>query len=127
MHSISGQALNDFIISGEVEASPTIFRNHALVAAAKHAPVVWAPMDIVPASAGSAGLSTQAPHPYAAVLFVDFLFSPDGQKILESYDYGSPAKEYGFKRWYPEKGVTIQQLEKDSDRWERGLRELTRR
>jgi iron(III) transport system substrate-binding protein len=127
MHSISGQALNDFIVSGEVEASPTIFRNHALVAAEKKAPVVWVPMDIVPASAGSAGLSTQAPHPHAAVLFVDFLFSPDGQKILESYDYGSPAKEYGFKRWYPEKGLTIQQLERESDKWERGLRELGRR
>lgn len=127
MHSVSGQALNDMIISGEVEASPTIFRNHALVAAQKKAPVAWVAMDIVPASAGSAGLSIQAPHPYAAVLFVDFLFSPDGQKILESYDYGSPAKEYGFKRWYPEKGVTIQQLEKDSDRWERGLRDLGRR
>jgi len=127
MHSVSGQALNDMIVSGEVEASPTIFRNHALVAAEKNAPVAWVPMDIVPASAGSAGLSVQAPHPYAAVLFVDFLFSPDGQKILQAYDYGSPAKEYGFKRWYPEKGVTIQQLEKDSDRWERGLRDLGRR
>lgn len=127
MHAVSGQALNDMIISGEVEASPTIFRNHALVAAEKKAPVVWVPMDIVPASAGSVGLSTQAPHPHAAVLFVDFLFSPDGQKILEAYDYGSPAKEYGFKRWYPEKGLSIQQLEKDMDRWERGLRELGRR
>ena len=127
MHSVSGQALNDMIISGEVEASPTIFRNHALVAAEKKAPVAWVPMEIVPASAGSAGLSTQAPRPHAAVLFVDFLFSPDGQKILEAYDYGSPAKEYGFKRWYPEKGVTIQQLEKDIDKWERGLRELGRR
>ena len=45
----------------------------------------------------------QAPHPHAAALFVDFLFSPDGQKILEAYDYGSPAKEYGFKRWYAER------------------------
>jgi len=127
MHAISGQALNDLIVSGEIEASPTIFRNHALVAAAKKAPVAWVPMDIVPASAGSAGLSIQAPHPYAAVLFVDFLFSPEGQKILAAYDYGSPAKEYGFKRWYPEKGMTIQQLEKDTDRWERGLRDLGRR
>ena len=127
MHAISGQAMNDFIITGEIEASPTIFRNHALAAAQKKAPVAWVPMDIVPASAGSAGLSIQAPHPYAAVLFVDFLFSPDGQKILEFYDYGSPAKEYGFKRWYPEKGMTIQQLEKDTDRWERGLRDLGRR
>jgi iron(III) transport system substrate-binding protein len=127
MHSVSGQALNDMIVSGEVEASPTIFRNHALVAAEKKAPVVWVSMDIVPASAGSAALSSQAPHPHAAVLFIDFLFSPDGQKILESYQYGSASKEYGFKRWYIEKGMSIEQLERESDRWEKWLRELGRK
>jgi iron(III) transport system substrate-binding protein len=127
MHSVSAQALNDMIISGEVEASPTIFRNHALVAAAKGAPVAWVPMEIVPASAGSAGLSSQAPHPHAAVLFVDFLFSPDGQKILESYDYGSAVKEYGFKRWYIEKGMSIEQLEREGDRWEKLLKDLSRK
>ena len=127
MHSVSAQALNDMIISGEVEASPTIFRNHALVAAAKGAPVAWLPMEIVPASAGSAGLSSQAPHPHAAVLFIDFLFSPDGQKILESYDYGSAVKEYGFKRWYIEKGMSIVELERESDRWEKLLRDLSRK
>lgn len=58
MHSVSAQVLNDMIISGEVEASPTIFRNHALVAAARGAPLAWVPMEIVPASAGSAGLSS---------------------------------------------------------------------
>lgn len=127
MHSFSAQALNDLIVSGEVEASPTIFRNHALVAAAKGAPVAWVPMDIVPASAGSAGLSSQAPHAHAAVLFIDFLFSPDGQKILESYDYGSATKEYGFKHWYIEKGMSIAQLERESDRWEKLLRDLGRK
>ena len=127
MHSVSGQALNDMIISGEVEASPTIFRNHALVAAEKKAPVAWVPMDIVPASAGSAGLSSFAPHPHAAVLFIDFLFSPDGQRILENYEYGSAAKEYGFKRWYIEKGMSIEQLEREGDRWEKWLRELGRK
>jgi iron(III) transport system substrate-binding protein len=127
MHSVSGQAMNDMIIAGEVEASPTIFRNHALVAAEKGAPVAWVPMDIVPASAGSAGLSSYAPHPHAAVLFIDFLFSPDGQKILESYRYGSAVKDYGFKRWYIEKGMSIEQLERESDRWEKWLRELGRK
>ncbi|HEX2929499.1 MAG TPA: extracellular solute-binding protein [Candidatus Binatia bacterium] len=127
MHSVSGQALNDMIVTGEVEASPTIFRNHALVAAEKKAPVVWVPMDIVPASAGSAGLSSQAPHPHAAVLFIDFLFSPDGQKILENYEYGSATKEYGFKRWYIEKGMSIEQLEREGDRWEKWLRDLGRK
>jgi iron(III) transport system substrate-binding protein len=127
MHSVSGQALNDMILSGEVEASPTIFRNHALVAAAKGGPVAWVPMEIVPASAGSGGLSSQAPHPHAAVLFIDFLFSPEGQKILESFEYGSAVKEYGFKRWYIEKGMSIEQLERESDRWEKGLRDLARK
>ena len=127
MHSISGQAMNDLIITGEVEASPTIFRNHALVAGEKKAPVAWVPMDIVPASAGSAGLSSFAPHPHAAVLFIDFLFSPEGQKILENYEYGSAAKEYGFKRWYIEKGMSIEQLERESDRWEKLLRDLGRK
>jgi len=127
MHSVSAQALNDMIISGEVEASPTIFRNHALVAAAKGAPVAWVPMDIVPASAGSAGLSSQAPHRHAALLFLDFLFAPEGQKILENYDYGSAVKEYGFKRWYIEKGMSIEQLEREGDRWEKLLNDLARK
>ena len=35
-------------------------------------------------SAG-AGLAKRAPHPYAAVLFLDFLLS-DGQKILVDHD-----------------------------------------
>ncbi len=127
LHSVSAQALNDLIISGEVEASPTIFRNHVLVAAEKKAPVAWVPMEVVPASGGSAGISAQAPHPHAAVLLVDYLFSPDGQKILENYEYGSAAKDYGFKRWYIERGYTLDQLEKDSARWEKLLRELGRK
>jgi len=127
MHGVSAQALNDLISSGEVEASPTIFRNHVLVAMEKKAPVAWVPMEVVPASAGSAGLSVHAPHPHAAVLFVDFLFSPDGQKILEKYEYGSAAKDYGFKRWYVERGMTLDQLETESARWEKLLRELGRK
>jgi iron(III) transport system substrate-binding protein len=127
LHSVSGQALNDMIISGEVESSPTIFRNHSLVAMQKKAPVAWVPMEVVPASAGSAALSAHAPHPHAAVLFIDFLFSPAGQKILESYEYGSAAKDYGFNRWYVERGYTLEQLDKDLERWEKLLRELGKR
>jgi iron(III) transport system substrate-binding protein len=127
MHAMSAQALNELIISGEVEASPTIFRNHVLVAIGNKAPVAWVPMDVVPASAGSSALSAYAPHPHAAVLFLDFIFSSEGQKILESFDYGSAVKDYGFKRWYIERGMTLDQLEKESARWEKALRELVRK
>ena len=127
MHAMSAQALSDLIISGEVEASPTIFRNHVLVAIEKKAPVSWIPMEVVPASAGSTALSAHAPHPHAAILFVNFIFSPDGQRILENFDYGSAVKNYGFKRWYIERGMTLDQLEKESARWEKLLRELARK
>jgi hypothetical protein len=38
-----------------------------------------------------------------ALLMVDFLLGPDGQKILERFKYGSAAKDYGFKRWIPKR------------------------
>jgi len=60
-------------------------------------------------------------------LFIDFLFSPEGQKILENYQYGSAVKDYGFNRWYIEKGMSIEQLEREGDRWEKWLRELGRK
>ena len=37
------------------------------------------------AFAAGAGVARRAPHPYAAVLFLDFLLS-DGQKILADHD-----------------------------------------
>jgi iron(III) transport system substrate-binding protein len=48
LHTIIPPALLDLIVSGEVLASPAIFRNHTLNAIAKGAPVEWVPMDIVP-------------------------------------------------------------------------------
>ena len=41
----------------------------------------------------------------------DFILGEGGQKILEQYEYGSPTKDYGFKRWYPEQGLTTEQYE----------------
>ena len=61
------------------------------------------------------------------MLFLDFLFAPEGQKILETYDYGSAVREYGFKRWYIEKGMSIEQLEREGDRWDRLLNDLARK
>lgn len=127
VHAISGRAMLDLVISGEVGASPTIFRNHALVSIAKKAPVEWVPMEVVPTNAGAAAVPAGAPHPHAAFLFTDFLLGPDGQKILEKFQYGNASKDYGFKRWYPEQGLTTAQYEKANDRWDKLLREIGRK
>jgi hypothetical protein len=58
---------------------------------------------------------------------VDFILGPESQKILEKLDYGNATKDYGFKRWYPEKGLTTAQYDEQSTRWEKLLRELARK
>jgi hypothetical protein len=58
---------------------------------------------------------------------VDFLLGPDGQKILERFKYGSAAKDYGFKRWYPEAGLTSDQYERELMKWEKLMNSIARR
>ena len=127
LYAVSGRALLDLVISGEVGVSPTIFRNHALVSIAKQAPVEWVPMEVVPTNAGAAAVPAGAPHPHAGILFTDFILGPEGQKILEKFEYGSASKDYGFRRWYPEQGLSTDQYEKANDRWDKLLREIGRK
>lgn len=127
LHNVSGRALLDMVISGELGLSPTTFRNHVEVALKKKAPVAWVPMEVVPTNSGATAVSVQPPHPYAALLLADFILAPGGQAVLEKYEYGNPTKDYGFKRWFPEQGTTTEQYEKLDAKWEKVLRELTRK
>ena len=127
VHNVSGRALLDPAISGEVGVSPTTFRNHVEVSLKANAPIEWIPMDVVPSNSGSTAVSAQAPHPHAALLLADFILGEGGQKVLAEYEYGSPLKEYGFKRWYPEQGLTTEQDGKIDARWNKELRALTRK
>ena len=96
--------------------------------AEKGAPIAWEPMDLVVANAGGLAISANAPHPHAAALLVDFLISPEWQKIqAERFPYGSAAKEYGFKKWYPEKGLSSEAYADKVDTWMRLLKEISQR
>lgn len=127
VHNVSGRALLDMVISGEVGVSPSTFRNHVEVSLKVGAPIAWVPMDVVPSNSGSTAVSVKAPHPHAALLLADFILGAGGQKVLEQYEYGNPTKNYGFKRWYPEQGLTAEQIDKLEDRWRSTLRDLTKR
>jgi iron(III) transport system substrate-binding protein len=128
VHNVSGRALLDLVVSGEVGLSPTTFRNHAEVSIAQGAPIGWVPMEVVPTNSGSTAVSAQPPHPHAALLLADFFFGPEGQKVLDKYEYGQPTKDYGFKRWFPDQeGKTTEEYEKLDARWEKLLREISRK
>jgi iron(III) transport system substrate-binding protein len=128
MHMVSGGALHELMAAGETPASISIFRNHVLAAKPKGAPTEWIPLDLVVTNAGGVAVPVQSNSPYTGLLFADFLISPEGQKIFEDrFRFASSSKNYGFKRWYPEKGLTTDQYEKASDRWQKLLREIVRR
>ena len=127
LHTIIPPALLELITSGEVLASPGIFRNHTLNAIAKGAPVEWLPMDIVPTNVGGAAIAVQPPHPHGALLLADYLLGPEGQAVLEKFDYGSAAKNLGFKRWRPDHGIATEKYEKDLEGWEKLLKEISRK
>src|SRR5512135_900417 len=127
LHTIIPPALLDLIASGEVLASPAIFRNHTLNAIAKGAPVAWVPMDIVPTNVGGAAISVQPPHPHAALLMADYLLGPEGQAVLEKFEYGSATKNLGFKRWRPDHGIATDKYEKELEGWEKLMKGISRK
>jgi iron(III) transport system substrate-binding protein len=127
IHMMAGSALTQLVAAGEIYASPSQFYSATNVAAKRGAPLGWVPMDLVVASAGGAAVSVNAPHPHAALLFTDFLMSPDGQKLYEDLFFGVAQKDYGFKKWYPEKGGTLAQYEEALDSWHRLMKEITRK
>ena len=127
MHMISGGAMHELLAAGEMPMSISIFRNHVLAAKSKGAPTEWMPMDLNPTNAGGVALPVGVNNPYAALLLADFLLSPEGQKIFEDkFRFATSTKNYGFKRWYPEKGMTLEQYEKAEDHWKKLLRDLIR-
>lgn len=123
---MSGTATRDLIISGEFVASPSIFRNHALVKINEGAPLGWVPLDEVVTNAGGSVVFKNAPHPHAALLFTNFVLN-EGQKILQGFYYGMAWKDYPFKRVYPERGVSVKDYDRASKSWNRLLRSVGRK
>jgi iron(III) transport system substrate-binding protein len=127
LHAVSGRAMADLAISGEVPISPSIFRDHAMESKLKGAPIDWVALEGVPTNAGATSIIYQAPHPHGAMLLADFILGPEGQKILEDLQFGSPSKDFGFKRWYPEAGLNTDQYDREATKWQKALREIGRK
>lgn len=128
-HATSAAGLADLIIRGEVPISFTMVQtNLTQPAASRGAPVAWVPMELVPVNAGGAAVSANAQRPHAALLFVDFLLSPEGQKMYaERLYYTSATAKTSYEKWYPDKGLTTAEYEERADKWLRLLREISRK
>ena len=74
--------LAQLIASGEVEVGLTAYHANAQSFKKRGAPLDWAPVEPVIARAQGLGLARNAPHPNAALLFADYLLSPEAQEML---------------------------------------------
>jgi iron(III) transport system substrate-binding protein len=124
VQQISGKALNDLIASGEVAASPAIYRDHAQQSMEKGAPIKWVPLDPVTTGPYAVEVIAGMPHPHAAMLFADYLASEDGAKVMTDYHYGSSAADTGFNRWRAAEGLTATQYEDRYNSWQDNFQKL---
>jgi iron(III) transport system substrate-binding protein len=76
--------LAQLVATGEIPVGLTLYNANVESLKKKGAPIDFAPVQPVVARPQGIGVAKNAPHPAAALLFVDFVISPEGQKLYES-------------------------------------------
>ncbi|MBX9741907.1 MAG: extracellular solute-binding protein [Beijerinckiaceae bacterium] len=80
----SGRQVLDQVISGEYPIALQIFNNHSVISSSKGAPVSWIPMEPSMAVLSVMSVIKSTPRPNAAKLFVEFITSEEGQKLVQA-------------------------------------------
>src|SRR5215471_12261927 len=83
----SARQILDLVIAGEYPLAVQIFNHHAYISKSAGAPVEWQPLEPVTATINTVGLAKNSPRPHAAMLFLDFLLSKKGQKVVQLANY----------------------------------------
>jgi iron(III) transport system substrate-binding protein len=129
LQSMSGAALAQLVVSGEVPLSPVIFDNNIAVAKEKGAPVEWRPLEPVIVNVQSAALASRAPNPHTALLFLDFVHSREGQELVRKggvdatrLDMLPPDKTFQKVNMYSK--YPLDEYERRFTEWERVLKQL---
>ncbi len=100
VHMVSGRALNDMVVAGEFDFSPTIFDSHVDASKKKGAAVDWIPLEPVSCNLGQIMLPKYSVHPHAAMLYIDFDLSREAGEIYKAEGYNSPRKDVANLRNY---------------------------
>jgi iron(III) transport system substrate-binding protein len=76
--------LAELIAAGEVPVGLTVYNSNVESLKKRGAPIDFVPVQPVAARPQGIGIAKNAPHPHAALLFADFVLSPEGQHLFES-------------------------------------------
>lgn len=83
----SARTLVNRVVEGEYPLAIHIFAHHPVISAKKGAPVATQMMEPIPSINGTILIPKGVKHPHAAMLFVDYYLSEDGQKVLKKARY----------------------------------------
>ena len=70
------------VAAGELQLCLTIYSGNAESIKSKGGPIDWRPVEPLVGRPQAVAVAKAAPHPHAALLFADFILSPEGQKLL---------------------------------------------
>ena len=78
--------LAEFMVAGEFAISPTVYGHRVVKLKGDGAPIEWVITDPAFAFTQLLALSKDSPHPATGKLFVNWLLSEAGQKVIQSLD-----------------------------------------
>jgi ABC-type Fe3+ transport system substrate-binding protein len=127
MVNASARAILDQVIGGEYPMSLQIFNHHAAISAKKGAPVDWVRLNPSTVNPSLVALTKNSPNPNAGQLFIEFLTSPEGQRIFQKADYlpARPDVPPTIPELIPERGgftanvITPEIQAKQLDHWDK--------
>jgi iron(III) transport system substrate-binding protein len=76
--------LSELIAAGEIPVGLTVYNANAESMKRRGGPIDWVPVEPVVARPQAIAVAKNAPHPHAALLFADFVLSPEGQELFLS-------------------------------------------
>jgi iron(III) transport system substrate-binding protein len=129
VYSMSSRAVVNLVVSGEAVMTLPASVGHVMLDKQKAAPVEWVALEPVPTAQGYVALASKPPHPHAAMLFIDFLLSEEGQQIYVKTEEGAVRKgvtnPFGdFKKFSPDFAVPLEKYDDTYRQWEKLHSEL---
>lgn len=73
----------ELLASGEIPLAASVYNHNVERLIEKGAPVKWKPLEPAFGRPNGIGVAKNAPHPHAALLFVDFMLSRAGQELIK--------------------------------------------
>jgi len=117
--------LAELVAAGEVPVGLTMYEANIQSLKRRGAPIDFVPVQPVAARPQGIGVAKAAPHPHAALLFVDFVLSPEGQRLFESMGRGPASRKVkSALSDFPITPIQPATVLDESARWEKLWNEL---